>query len=540
MHTLDSRHSHRIGGPASDSAVRRWSVRNVSLVLLVEMQYRAREKRGGGVVTSSGQPSRGKTSQLLLLCCACTANQLASGARKRQVSASAPLLNASDGRGWRAVTKSRFDNDAVCDIDRLPMAKAAVAFESFYRGLKPLLIEGVGAGLPGGAFSRDQLVTQHGDRLVSVGQSAEIPVASGTGTRSIPLREFVAAMEQSEDQPSTEPPYVFDKGDFLNAQQTNFVEGSATLGDQLAGVIPAWLTEGPSFGGYFLTMGGAESGVQFHKHNDGWNLLISGRKSWFLYPPTAMPSPSFPPQYLPIRDWVDTFLSGLRGLSNKSNAFPIQCIQQENEVLYVPEGWYHATVNLGNTVAVASQRTGSLHEVHELWSTAKEFEGAGDYANALAQWDAILSIDPNHAEALYARGITLFHLDRLDDAIVAMQQSTNISEYHAESAHNLGVFVMRKAFKQLQYMKSSDVQRSEEAALRETASSNIQYALQMLTRSRKLNPFYLEPLLTLREIYTLLKRKGELRTLQSDIEQLQRRFPTLDSTVQNHEIHSEL
>ena len=25
---------------------------------------------------------------------------------------------------------------------------------------------------------------------------------------------------------------------------------------------------------------------QFHRHNDGWNLLLAGRKRWFLYPPT--------------------------------------------------------------------------------------------------------------------------------------------------------------------------------------------------------------------------------------------------------------
>ena len=26
---------------------------------------------------------------------------------------------------------------------------------------------------------------------------------------------------------------------------------------------------------------------QFHRHNDGWNLLLAGRKRWFLYPPAV-------------------------------------------------------------------------------------------------------------------------------------------------------------------------------------------------------------------------------------------------------------
>ena len=44
---------------------------------------------------------------------------------------------------------------------------------------------------------------------------------------------------------------------------------------------------------------------------------------------------------------------------------------------------YHATVNLGDTVAVASQRSHSkasdmLHREHQLWSEAKDLEGNAD------------------------------------------------------------------------------------------------------------------------------------------------------------------
>jgi hypothetical protein len=84
----------------------------------------------------------------------------------------------------------------------------------------------------------------------------------------------------------------------------------------------------------------------------------------------------------------------------------MECIQQEGELLYVPEGWYHATVNLGDTVrgtptshhitshhvssrhmlcwshsqvAIASQRshmsaTDMLHTEHQLWSDAKDLD----------------------------------------------------------------------------------------------------------------------------------------------------------------------
>ena len=35
---------------------------------------------------------------------------------------------------------------------------------------------------------------------------------------------------------------------------------------------------------------------------------------------------------------------------------PRECMQHPGEVMYVPEGWYHAVINVGDTVAVAGQR----------------------------------------------------------------------------------------------------------------------------------------------------------------------------------------
>ena len=34
---------------------------------------------------------------------------------------------------------------------------------------------------------------------------------------------------------------------------------------------------------------------------------------------------------------------------------PLQCIQMPGDVLYVPEGYYHATYSLGETVSMSAQ-----------------------------------------------------------------------------------------------------------------------------------------------------------------------------------------
>ena len=49
-------------------------------------------------------------------------------------------------------------------------------------------------------------------------------------------------------------------------------------------------------------------------------------------------------------DWLSDFYPGLMTLPEGNPARPMECIQKEGELLYVPEGWYHATVNLGDTV----------------------------------------------------------------------------------------------------------------------------------------------------------------------------------------------
>lgn len=36
---------------------------------------------------------------------------------------------------------------------------------------------------------------------------------------------------------------------------------------------------------------------------------------------------------------------------------PLECVQRAGDVLYVPAGWYHATINLGDTIAVAQRRS---------------------------------------------------------------------------------------------------------------------------------------------------------------------------------------
>lgn len=47
-------------------------------------------------------------------------------------------------------------------------------------------------------------------------------------------------------------------------------------------------------------------------------------------------------------------------VSNPATA-PLECMQNEGDIMYVPEGWYHATINIGDTHSIA-QRTEDFND----------------------------------------------------------------------------------------------------------------------------------------------------------------------------------
>mmetsp|Transcript_2674 Transcript_2674/g.4005 ORF Transcript_2674/g.4005 Transcript_2674/m.4005 type:complete len:442 (-) Transcript_2674:119-1444(-) len=76
----------------------------------------------------------------------------------------------------------------------------------------------------------------------------------------------------------------------------------------------------------------------FSRRPQGWEHLLYGRRKWFLYRPGTVPP--FDPD-LPLQNWLDTVYPDL-SLSER----PIEIIQEEGFVIYIPEGWYRAYIPL--------------------------------------------------------------------------------------------------------------------------------------------------------------------------------------------------
>ena len=143
-------------------------------------------------------------------------------------------------------------------------------------------------------------------------------------------------------------------------------------------------------------IGNIGSGVQWHLHGPGFSETIHGKKHWVLYPPEHRPEYDInyasrhwmEHTYPKLNDWTDDDVQiekkghvefykrwtiDKRTSRKKDNAFvgiagstdkeasgkkPWECTINEGELIYFPDQWHHATINLDKyTVFVSSFTT---------------------------------------------------------------------------------------------------------------------------------------------------------------------------------------
>ncbi|XP_072791570.1 jmjC domain-containing protein 8 isoform X1 [Taeniopygia guttata] len=97
---------------------------------------------------------------------------------------------------------------------------------------------------------------------------------------------------------------------------------------------------------YSFGIAGSGSGVPFHWHGPGFSEVIFGRKRWFLYPPDQ--TPHFHPNETTLA-WLQHTYPTLPPAQR-----PLECTLRPGEVLYFPDRWWHATLNLDTSVFIST------------------------------------------------------------------------------------------------------------------------------------------------------------------------------------------
>lgn len=171
----------------------------------------------------------------------------------------------------------------------------------------------------------------------------EVPYAEAFGyssTTPTTVKAFLSKMKQFHEEHSElnsvedilHPTYIF---------QT-IPSSSPLLNDfQLPQVLSPNLTHiEPTKIQFYL--GPPLSGAPMHFHRNAWNVLIYGQKRWFMYPPDrAIYSKKH------VLDWWKE--------SYRSHPDALECVQYPGDLVYVPDMWGHAVINLRESIGIASE-----------------------------------------------------------------------------------------------------------------------------------------------------------------------------------------
>ncbi|CAE7839945.1 jmjd6-b [Symbiodinium sp. CCMP2592] len=166
------------------------------------------------------------------------------------------------------------------------------------------------------------------------------------------FRDYMA--EQEDDTPL----YLFDHafGEYPSTKTLlgDYEVPEAFRSDLLAELGPLR----PPF--RWLLLGPRRSGSTLHKDPLGtsaWNALVFGKKLWVLFPPSTPPELLRPEADADFSEesascWFLHWWKSARARAWPEQFRPIEFLQQPGEVVFVPARWWHAVLNLEDSLAV--------------------------------------------------------------------------------------------------------------------------------------------------------------------------------------------
>lgn len=275
----------------------------------------------------------------------------------------------------------------------------------FLEMANPVILEGATTGWPAlEHWQKADFLGRYGHLKAKIGNATDVVLFAGgwhyhRSLGQMPVSDFMGGFSQAGSGGPSEldRPFLFDsrglfkdesiRADFWipAAFESSFGTGrpAAEAADQRTWPV--------------LSLGEGGAGLPFHNHGDAWLALVYGDKHWFLYPPGTGPvaSPQDerdlsapPPGLASSRHWAQTVYPTLSEQDK-----PIECTQQAGELLFVPRGWSHATLNIGESIAVGGQLewgpiAKEMHASQVLELNPHDFHGHKDLATAIgAQLD---------------------------------------------------------------------------------------------------------------------------------------------------------
>ena len=242
--------------------------------------------------------------------------------------------------GWRLETA---EDEVACNIDRIDFNENwTELFLRKYYGREPVVLKGWRKSYVTELqrrVKRKAFFETFGHVEVSAGKPWELAL-KGASVRRTNLSDF---METSMvDRDGT---VIFDRTSVL--RETGMDRDWETLpGLDNRSQFHDWRTRPQKGPDLILSLGYDGSGLAFHFHSESYSLMLHGRKRWGIFAPHKMAKSGFAATE-DYRTWL-----AKRSTEERPTW---ECVQDPGDLLYVPEGFYHATVNLGDAVSIVHQ-----------------------------------------------------------------------------------------------------------------------------------------------------------------------------------------
>lgn len=280
----------------------------------------------------------------------------------------------------------------------------------------------------------------------SVGQSWSIPLAGGEGPTRVPLAQFLRkqmdAVELDGDD-WVEPPYAFDRRTAAWGQALD-----------IPGAVPefirAWNETAFGLGisaGRIAMLGGPGSAVGWHRHGAAVQMTVHGWKRWLLYPAGQYPPGDGPGGGYSTSEWLRLVYPEL-----PEDRKPIECIQRPGDMIYVPSDWYHAVVNLADSVAISVQNLHCPAEQQEAlkgwtFNRVRRLEETDPHVFRHLMDLAWEHMERHPANDLHARRVLFYGLSgsRKRDAYRLMLAGTDKDPFHATMQFELAHWLEGRA-----------------------------------------------------------------------------------------------
>ena len=240
--------------------------------------------------------------------------------------------------------RARVVSGCTCSIPELPLSALLPQNRDALRrhylsGSKPFFIRGSGG--TESVVSTEALIAlfEGGDeqQLLTFGgtpYAAEYGHGSGVTTARAFINDFMGDAKAN----GSYPPLVFDNSVLDNPQSSVSVLRAA-FARRVAAIFPQ-----PTTLSQFI-MGPPLAGSSLHFHPSAVNILLIGLKAWSMIPPAEA---GFHDGH--VGQWWER-----RGESTRCR---YEALQGPHDLMFIPDGWGHAVLNLADSVAIALEFAG--------------------------------------------------------------------------------------------------------------------------------------------------------------------------------------